>query len=183
VQVGASAVQIGGFGVYGRADFASASNPVNVMWVLFQNGVFNSSYSLQLTVTDSGARWFDSAYAPVTLAANTTYQMGLVTNADTFSWGLSMPGTEVGSAPGATLLTTMGLATVTLSGAPGSGFAGDILRVGDGYSDFPDMQPSLRIFGPDYVSAPIPEPSEWAMLLAGLMVVAFVAKRRSRRTI
>ena len=29
---------------------------------------------------------------------------------------------------------------------------------------------------------PIPEPSEWAMLLAGLMVVGFVAKRQRRRT-
>ena len=182
VSVGSSSVTIGGFGVYGQADFASASSPVNVMWVLFAEGAFNGAYSLQQTVTSSGARWFDSPGVALTLAANTTYQMGLVAN-DTFSWGLSMPGSEVGPTGGLTIQNTMGTAIVTLAGTPGSGFDG--IEAIDVYTPYPEIQPSLRIWGADYASAPppIPEPSEWAMLLAGLMVVAFVAKRQRRRSV
>jgi hypothetical protein len=175
-----SPVTIGGFGVWGRADFASASSPVNVMWVLFAAGDPIGAYSLQQTVTSSGERWFDSPGVSLNLAAG-SYQMGLVAN-DTFSWGLSSPGSEIGPVSGLTIHNTMGTAVVTLAGTPGSGFDG--IEAIDVNSPYPDFQPSLRIYGADYASLPpaIPEPSEWAMLLAGLMVIGFVANRRRKVT-
>jgi hypothetical protein len=30
------------------------------------------------------------------------------------------------------------------------------------------------------VLAPIPEPAEWSMLIAGLLVIAFIARRRNQ---
>jgi hypothetical protein len=154
---------------------------VLVNWALFAEGAFDGTYWLQQTVTSNGAGWFDSVGAQVTLAANTTYQLGLVTNAPTFAWGISSPGSEV-SGSGSTLLTSMGTAVVTLASAPGSAYFG--IEAIDVFNPYPDFQPALRIWGPDYASLPpaIPEPSEWAMLLAGLMVIGFVANRRRRIT-
>jgi len=31
-----------------------------------------------------------------------------------------------------------------------------------------------------HISAPVPEPAEWTMLIAGLLVVGFIANRRNK---
>jgi hypothetical protein len=180
--VGTSNVTIGGFGLYGRADFASTAAPVQVTWALFEDGVFNGAYSFQQTVTNSDARWFNSPGVEVTLTAGKTYQMGVLAN-DTFTWGFYFSGSNL-TQNGLTHEAAMPSAVVTLAGGAGSGFLGDPVSY-DWGSPYPDLQPALRVYGADYASLPppIPEPSEWAMLLARLMVVAFVAKRRSRRSI
>jgi hypothetical protein len=51
-------------------------------------------------------------------------------------------------------------------------FAGDPTFV-SGFESF-EHQTSLRVL------APIPEPAEWSMLIAGLLVIGFIAKRRNR---
>jgi hypothetical protein len=179
VQVGANPVTIGGFGVFGRFD-GPVTTGSRVEWVLFADGVFNGTYSFQQTATSNTAGWFNSLGATLTLAANTTYQFGLVAN-DAFSWGMFAGNASPIEANGLTLLDAMPQATVNLSGGPGSGFDGIVAW--DVYTGLPGYQPSLQIFGEDYAQLPaIPEPSEWAMLVAGLMVIGFVANRRRKVT-
>jgi hypothetical protein len=55
-------------------------------------------------------------------------------------------------------------------------------RNGFPFADYP-TQTSVRVFDIDGAPAPIPEPAEWSMLIAGLMVIAFVANRRRRMSI
>lgn len=74
--------------------------------------------------------------------------------------------------------------------AGGSGIAGGITRIGDGagsatytliFSDDTALGASAsRLQNSLSVSvAAVPEPAEWAMLLAGLLVVGFIARRRN----
>ena len=92
VTVGASDVEIGGFGVYGQAVGATA-----LKWVIFDWTQLSSPVFLSDAVTvpanpgtpiASFAQWYDSPDMNFTLLANHTYAMGVLSNlAGTFYFG------------------------------------------------------------------------------------------------
>lgn len=92
VTVGASNVQIGGFGVYGQAQSQST-----LKWVIFDWAQQSSPVFLSNAVTvpanpgtpyASFAQWYDSPNMDFTLLANHTYAMGVLSNlAGTFYLG------------------------------------------------------------------------------------------------
>ena len=173
VVVGDSNKFIGGFGVYGRAETAD-----KIRWVIFDNGSLlwqSGSYNV---IPDSGPRWYDADY-PVTLEAGHTYTMGVQAN-NLFAWGWNPESAEgFGPIGGDGLViqphTVAMLALVDDN--PGADFVGDPLLL-RGFELSGD-QVSVRVFDVAGVP-PIPEPAEWSMLLAGLMVVGFIANRRRR---
>lgn len=84
VTVGASDVQIGGFGVYGQAQSQST-----LKWVIFDWAQQSSPVFLSNAVTvpanpgtpyASFAQWYDSPNMNFTLLANHTYAMGVLSN-------------------------------------------------------------------------------------------------------
>ena len=94
VTVGASNVEIGGFGVYGQAQVATT-----LKWVIFDVTQLSSPVFLSDPVTvpaNAGApfttyaQWYDSPAMDFTLLANHAYAMGVLSNqygTNTFYWG------------------------------------------------------------------------------------------------
>jgi hypothetical protein len=101
--------------------------------------------------------------------------MGVVAN-NMFAWGQNTE-SDAGYGPvGGDGIVIMPLRThAQLDVQQGADFAGEpfLQRAFDDTA----YQTSVRVFDVDGVPA-IPEPAEWSMLLAGLLVVAFVANRR-----
>jgi hypothetical protein len=102
---------------------------------------------------------------PFTLAANSTYRIGT-------SWG------SADSGWGGTYSLGSGIAGLT----PGS-----YMSEGWDYMMYPGIYVSLEeeflpvqsfYANAEFVTVPVPEPSEWAMLVAGLSVLGFMARRR-----
>ena len=187
VQVGAADVQIGGFGIYGRA-----ASQMNIGFVIFdlndlQNPAFLSSPQ---QVSASAAPTWYSINAPFTLLSGHQYAMGVVADKiSSFSWG-SGAASEVTTSGGLTLLNnTVGVKAGACSG--GSFGGGAICQ-----NSAPTLSSFLTGTYPDVFNttlsatnkmslqiAPVPEPSEWAMLMAGLAVIGVIGSRRKRKTI
>jgi hypothetical protein len=187
VVVGANDVQIGGFGVYGRAITAG-----NIGWVVFdlqdlQNPMFLSGP--QQVSASATSSWY-SVSAPLTLLNGHTYAMGVV--ADTvmgFGWAngaFTTPTPTVSN--GLTLLSqTAGVKVGACSG--GSALGGAMCQ-----NSSPTLTSFLTGTYPDVFNttissqnkmslqiAPVPEPSEYAMLLVGLAVIGFIGNRRKQK--
>lgn len=174
----ATNVNIGGFGVYGRAEASG-----KVAWVVFDN---TDNYNLltpqpvtrSVSTGDSG--WFDLSMS-MTLQAGHTYTMGLAAT-DLFAWGRTTPSAI--SQNGLTILGNEPIVGVYTSNYPDSGgnfTQGGFERLVFEEGDVDYFRGTLRVLSPGGSVPPIPEPAEWTMLLAGLMVVAFVANRQRRR--
>jgi hypothetical protein len=166
LQVGNADVNVGQFGVYGAAEAAG-----QIRWVIFDTANTSNPVYLSGTqgVSPQGLMWYDSPGIGATLSAGQTYAMGVVAS-NLFAWGW----TDAGAAPitqnGLTLPVRSEQAQVTVDGA--GHFAGNPLFVAD--FDPLAAQTSLR------VAAAIPEPAEWSMLIAGLLVIGFIARRRNK---
>jgi hypothetical protein len=179
-----STVTIGGFGVYGQAEANG-----QVAWVIFDGTNLLTPSPATASVSSGQRGWFDISLGMV-LQAGHTYTMGLAAN-NMFAWGRGYGAPDVSSADGT--LTILGIEPIAgvytsgydpfLTSAPAGGnfTLGGFERIPEW--DSTDVRGSLRILDAGGALPPIPEPSEWAMLLAGLMVVGFVAKRQRRRTI
>ena len=116
------------------------------------------------------------------MLAGNTYAMGVVAD-NFFAWSRA-PGGSAFTQNGLTFSSDEGTAFVFADGTPRV-FTDNAVYDGFTLTAF-GGQTSLQVWGGDYLGGnlpPVPEPSEWAMLLAGLMVVAFVAKRQRRRNI
>jgi hypothetical protein len=187
VNVGAVNVQIGGFGVYGRA-----RSDTGVAWVIFDltdlvNPVFQSS--VQQVGTAPVATWYDSPAMSFTLLANHTYAMGLVANKVNgdggFWWATGdFPfGGGNQTANGLTLLDdTSGVRAGYCNG--GFGPCGSTTQTLTSFmtGTYPDVFSqtlSTRTKMSLHIQA-VPEPAEWTMLVAGLLAIAFIAVRRNK---
>lgn len=167
LQVGNADVDIGGFGVYGAAEAAG-----QLRWVIFDTANTSNPFYLSGTqgVSPQGAMWYDSPGMARTLLAGQTYALGVVAN-NLFAWGWSDASSAAPiTQSGLTLPVRSEQAQVTVDGA--GHFAGNPIFVAD--FDPLDAQTSLRVM------APIPEPAEWSMLIAGLLVIGFIARRRNQ---
>jgi hypothetical protein len=173
VAVGDSGKFIGGFGVYGRAETAD-----KIRWVIFDNDVLLWQSGSSAVTPGSDARWYDVDY-PTMLEAGHTYTLGVQAN-NMFAWGWN-PQSAEGFGPIGGDGLVIQAHTVAMLGVvddnPGADFVGDPLLL-RGFELSGD-QVSVRVFDVAGVPA-IPEPAEWSMLLAGLLVIGFVANRRRR---
>jgi hypothetical protein len=182
VVVGASDVTIGGFGVYGKAQAAG-----NIKFIIFDAGpapteprFISNAQSVQASST---VRWYDLADSNFlyTLKAGHTYGMGLIAdrasgpNNFLFAAGYNNWGGDPKTPTIANGLTLPFTQWLTLNAV--TGCSGGICAFGTNPTLFQDTsttyKPSLHIF------APVPEPAEWTMLMAGLLVVGFIASRRN----
>jgi hypothetical protein len=178
VVVGESNKFIGGFGVYGRAETAD-----KIRWVIFDNDVLLWQSGSSPVTPNSGATWYDVDY-PTMLEAGHTYTLGVQAN-NLFAWGWN-PESAEGFGPiggDGLVIQPHTVAMLTLvDGNPGNDFVADssavLMRGWEASGD----QVSVRVFDVAGVPA-IPEPAEWSMLLAGLLVMGFVANRRRRLSV
>jgi len=181
-------VSIGGWGVNGQA-FA---NNTQLMWVLFKDNNLELSPTGTVTPTNT-AGWFNSPLVDYTLKAGHTYAMGVVSSAG-FGWSRDFSGYDPDTAEPITgvfpaitqnFITLQPIeATAQVTWDPASS-TGAVDRAA--YADTAGFRSSIQIFsagdfggGP---TPPVPEPAEWSMLLAGLLVVAFVANRQRRQPV
>jgi hypothetical protein len=133
-------------------------------------GILPTWQSGERSNVGTATTWYDSPLLNQTLLANHTYSLGVVASQN-FTWYIATSGSDTGA----------GQLTVPFQTA----FADVVdpttltLSVRDAYAIDPLSQPSLRVFGSAGApTPPVPEPAEWTMLLAGLLVVAFVANRQ-----
>jgi hypothetical protein len=157
VSVGPNDVAITGFGVYGQAPSA-----MTLKWALFDITGARLYVSPEQNVGGvTNMQWYDSPALNLTLLANHTYALGALTNNATgrfiYSW----------TYPSA-LISANGLSLPDMRPQVGN-FSNPVLTSPDYYLG----QNSIHVFG-------VPEPAEWVMLIAGLMVVAFIARRRNQ---
>jgi hypothetical protein len=175
ITVGNANVAIGGFGVYGRAEAAD-----KIRWVIFENDAPLWTSESVSVVPDSAARWYDVDY-PITLLAGQTYTMGVQAN-NLFAWGWNQGFQGPGSiGDGLEIKPAHTVALLELVDyTPGGDFVGTpvLMRGFEASGD----QVSVQIFDVAGVP-PIPEPAEWSMLIAGLLVIGFVASRRRQLAI
>jgi hypothetical protein len=187
VIVGAQDVHIGRFGVFGQT-----SVPTNIRWVIFDSlaplepvylsdirSVWGQSGSFA-----TRARWYDSPAMELTLIANHRYAMGILADqlgTSGFRWGMSVTKQKYGG--GGPAIEGEGLSVPFSASLANAGLAGSFYGTPFVYAfNRADplewnnaLQPSLRIM------SPVAEPGEWAMLLSGLVLVAWVSRRRKRR--
>jgi hypothetical protein len=164
VVVGDADKSIGGFGVYGAAEAAG-----EIRFVVFDNGTLLWQ-SAAREVSAGSATWHDIAYTDPLLQGH-TYTMGLLAS-NVFAWGQNTDVDEGFGPIGANGLQIMPYQAAALLDEQ-AGFLSDPSLS----FNLSGYQTSVRVFDIDGVP-PIPEPAEWSMLLAGLLVVAFVANRR-----
>lgn len=167
LEVGNADVNIGGFGVHGAAEAAG-----QLRWVIFdgENPLYMSGAQ---AVSPGSARWHNSPGMARTLEANHAYSFGVIaSNTFAWSWNDGTIGDPLGpiTQNGLTLAVRTDQLQVSVDGS--GHFAGDPIYV-PFFESF-DQQTSLQILGP------IPEPAEWSMLIAGLLVIGFIARRRNR---
>jgi hypothetical protein len=186
VTVGSANVQIGGFGVYARA-----RSDTNIGWVIFDttdllNPVYQSP--VQSVGAALAAMWYDSPAMNFTLLATHTYAMGVVANkiggTGGFQWatGDFAFGGGNQTSNGLTLLDdTSGVRPGYCNGGFGPCGSGTRTLTSFLTGSYPDVFSetlSTRTKMSLHIQA-VPEPAEWAMLIAGLFVVGFIARRRN----
>ena len=178
VTVGASDVEIGGFGVYGQAQSQST-----LKWVIFDWTQQSSAVFLSDAVTvpanpgtpiASFAQWYDSPDMDFTLLANHTYAMGVLSNlAGTFYFGQDY--FPFGGNP-----------TVTGGGLtlPPGNYIVNSGVVGTTFTNNPtlfNLAADTRFHTTMRIAEPVPEPATMAFLAFGGMGVIASRIRRRRR--
>jgi hypothetical protein len=186
IVVGGTDLHINGFGVFGQT-----SVDTNVKWVIFDSLASKSPAFLSASHAIVGtpgsyaanARWHDSPALDITLLANHRYAMGILADKlgpTGFRWGATATRNVYG---GGSAVSENGLSMPFSTALANAGLAGSFydtprLYTFVGQSDPMQwsnaMQPSLRI------TAAIPEPGEWSMLLSGLLMIGVAAHRRKR---
>jgi PEP-CTERM motif len=101
--------------------------------------------------------WYFVEVTPFTLAANTVYRIGTQNLGSDMGWG-------------GTFDAGTGIASVT----PGSVWS----PLFDWNFTYPADSDGMLFMAANAEIAPVPEPAEWTMLLAGLLVFGFIARRR-----
>lgn len=129
-------------------------------------GIWTTAGSLIATATiPSGVtaslngQWRMVDVAPVVLAANTTYTIGAQVFGDSYTWGLSTPGS-----------LDAGIASLT---------GGSLIRNGLGLN-FPDQGNDSNRFNANAFLTAVPEPS--SLLMVVIAGVGLVVVRRQKRT-
>jgi len=183
-----STVGISNFGVYGKVSGSATLN-----WLIFDMsspskaldyGQFApvwSSGPVGATVNTTGT-WYDSPTVNATLLAGHTYSLGVWATGG-FSYGYNTSGATI---------SQDNLQIPLLLGGTAFASDGSGIIARDPFLDVEGRNASLQVsytLGPlgaplgDVPAAPVPEPAEWTMLLAGLMVVSFVANRQRKHRI
>ena len=110
---------------------------------------------------------------PFTLAANAVYRIGTQNMGSDLGWGGTFQtGTGIASVSPGSVWSPM-----PDFSAPDPWYGMNFMYPTDYYSDDP------FIAAANAEIAPVPEPAEWTMLLAGLLVVGFIARRRERHLV
>jgi hypothetical protein len=181
-------VRIGGFGVYGQT-----SIDTNARWVIFDGAAPQAPVYLspiRAIDGDAGsfaakARWHDSPAMDFTLLANHRYAIGILADRlgpSGFRWGVGLTNKRYGG--GGPTIDADGLSISFSATLANAGLAGSFYSTPFAYTfDRADplewnnaIQPSLRIM------SPVAEPGEWAMILAGLVAIAWVSRRRKHNS-
>jgi len=163
VNVGAAPVTIGSFGTFGHINTTG-----NLKWTIFNNTANSAPLFATAPVAALGGNtdfWNDSPAFSFTLNANTTYQLGVISD-QAFTYTYDVPGTTV---------TAGGLTLPAGTNGNASNFANPILG-GSG-----SVLNSFRAFAPPPAAA-TPEPGSIALLVSGgLAGVAFLRRKRTRK--
>jgi hypothetical protein len=185
ITVGGANVDVGGFGVFGQA-----RSTTSLQWVIFDSTNLNTPLfksGVQQVNASPTATWYDYSFgSSVTLQQNHTYAMGVLAdkiNTNGFLWGYKAFSYFGGNTPTAgTGLTLLHQDAMAQGGYCNTGWgpcsSNTLTSFGvapypkvTNFSDSANAKMSLRI-------QPVPEPAEWTMLIAGLLVVGFIARRR-----
>jgi hypothetical protein len=187
VIVGGSDVYITGFSVFGQT-----SVPTDVRWVIFDSLIPYSPVLLSPIHSIEGrpgsfaakALWYDSPSIEFTMLANHRYAMGLLADRlgpSGFRWGVNVTSNRYGGGGrtiDADVVSVPFTAALANAGLAGSFYSTPVVYTFNGADPLgwnDAIQPSLRIL------SPVAEPAEWAMILAGLMLIGWVSRRRRRR--
>ena len=168
--VGAQAVAVTKLGVFaGTGVFQDT--PVGI-WSVSDQSLVGSA-----VITSNAAAnvvriqdWYMVDVTPFTLAANGVYRIGTQNMGSDLGWGGTFqPGSGIASvSPGSVW------SPLPDWSAPDPFYGQTFMYPTDYYPDDP------FIAAANAEIAPVPEPAEWTMLLAGLLVVGFIARRRER---
>ena len=162
VNVGAAPVTIGSFGTFGHINTTG-----NLKWTIFNNTIGSAPLFATAPVAALGGNtdfWNDSPAFSFTLNANTTYQLGVISD-QAFTYTYDSPGTTV---------TAGGLTLPAGNNGNASNFANPT-TIGNG-----TVLNSFRAFAP--AAATTPEPGSIALLVSGgLAGVAFLRRKRTRK--
>ena len=173
------------------ADFnpATAGGGVDVIGVTSTTTNYNfypgngGYVDLDGTAPGQGPTYFyTSVNVPVSVGAAPQYRFDL-----TFDVGQNPNGTNRqlvavigGAAPGASIFTTSGMPLTTFSRSiTGTWALGNPIQFGF-WTPSSDQQGPI-IDNVTLTVTPVPEPGEWAMMLAGLGIVGLIARRRRLR--
>ncbi len=159
--VGPANVEISGFGTFGRLNEAG-----NLKWVIFGNTEGSSPLFSTAPIAATASPdniWYDSPAISFTLLANTTYQLGLMSD-QFFTYNWDFPGVTVSQGG----LTQLQFDDINDSNGNAFEFGSPVLGGGGAVVN------SLRVFA-------VPEPSSVASLLGGGVCLAFGVWRRRRQ--
>lgn len=175
ISVGASPVQIQGFGIFGQLLPNGVSTTANVRWSIFTSTLNSTPLwdsGVQVVTAAVGAAWYDAPLmaTPLTLNAGTSYYIGLMTDANFLLRYYK---------PGAVTITGNGLSSPggNLAGSSGTSanFANPTLTKNN-----LTVQVGERVYAPDaaVLPQPVPLPAAAWLLFSGLIALRFGARRK-----
>jgi hypothetical protein len=116
--------------------------------------------------------WYFVPVTPFILAANGVYRIGTQNLGSDLGWGGSIQaGNGIASISPGSVWSPM-----PDWSAPDPWYGMNFMYPTDYYPD----DPFIAAANAEFMTAPVPEPAEWTMLLAGLLVVGFIARRRKQ---
>jgi hypothetical protein len=166
--VGSQPVSVTRLGVY--AGFGLMQESYVGIWRVSDEALLGSTTVAPGAFTQI-ENWYFVNVSPFTLAADTTYRIGTQNLGSDMGWGGTFNvGSGIASvAPGS--VSTFPLEFDPLEGPPLDVFSFKYPAV-----YWPDDAMLAANF--EFVTVPVPEPAEWTMLIAGILVIAFIARRR-----
>lgn len=180
VFVTADNVVIGGFGVSAAAEAAG-----QIRGVIFKDGGFVWQSNPIAVTGDNERKWFDFYLAlGLGLEKNSTYSLGVIST-NMFGWGRNTdadPGFGPIEANGLKILPGDAEAQFEV-GENGQFPLKSTPILGHVGYDPLSYQTSVRVFDMSGPAPAVPEPAEWSLLFAGLLVIGFVANRRRRLSV